>query len=263
MTWSRTRPSGRACAGGVEFYDMCVDGAGLATVADSFAGLAQRIEREHLLTWDEIVTHLRHNYGGPDGPRVRAMMKAGPRYGQGGSLGDEWAVRVSRLFARLVKERPTPGGRIMIPGWFSWSSTVAMGRIVGATPDGRGAGEPISHGANPNNGFRTDAAATAMAKAIASIQTGYGNTCPMQLELSGGFDDEEGIAKVAALIKTHFDLGGTLFNVNIIDREKLLAAHKDPWAYPDLIVRVTGFTAYFAALSPEFRQLVVDRIIAE
>ena len=164
----------------------------------------------------------------------------------------------------LVKEGPTPGGRIMIPGWFSWSSTIAMGEVIGATPDGRGEGEPISHGANPNNGFRTDGAATAMAKAVAAIQTGYGNTCPIQLELSAGFaDDDEGIAKVAALIKTHFDMGGTLFNVNIIDREKLLAAHADPWAYPDLIVRVTGFTAYFAALSPAFRQLVVDRIVGE
>jgi pyruvate-formate lyase len=233
-------------------------------VADSFAALDQRIENEGVLTWEEITAQLRNNYAGVEGQRVRLMMKASQRYGQGDSLGGEWAVRVSRLFARLVKEKPTPGGRIMIPGWFSWSSTIAMGEVVGATPDGRGAGEPISHGANPNVGFRTDSAPTAMAKAIAAIQTGYGNTCPMQLELSPGFaSDAEGVAIMASLIKTHFDLGGTLFNVNVIDKDKLLAAHEDPSAYPDLIVRVTGFTAYFAALSPRFRQLVVDRIIAE
>lgn len=249
--------------GGVEFYNMCVDGSGLATVADSFAALQQRIERERALTWAEVTTHLRSNYVGRQGLRVRAMLRNSARYGQGGSLGDEWAVRLSKLFAELVKEKRTPGGRIMIPGWFSWSATITLGKQVGATPDGRGCGEPISLGANPNNGFRADGAATAMAKAIASVQTGYGNTCPMQLEFSGGLEDEEGIAKMAALIKTHFDLGGTLFNVNVIDRDKLLAAHKDPWAYPDLIVRVTGFTAYFAALSPEFRQLVVDRIVGE
>lgn len=248
--------------GGVEYYNMCVDGAALATVADSFAGLEQRIEREGVLTWEEMVGHLGRSYAGPAGGRVRAMMKSAQRYGQGDSLGDRWAVRVSRLFARLVKERPTPGGRMMIPGWFSWSRTAVMGEAVGATPDGRRAGEPISHGANPNNGFRADGAPTAMAKAVAAVQTGYGNTCPMQLELDAGFAcDGEAVAKVAALIKTHFDLGGTLFNVNIIDKDTLLAAHKDPWAYPDLIVRVTGFTAYFAALSPAFRQLVVDRIL--
>ncbi|MHC4716494.1 MAG: glycine radical domain-containing protein, partial [Planctomycetota bacterium] len=111
-------------------------------------------------------------------------------------------------------------------------------------------------------GFRADGAPTAMAVAIAAVQTGYGNTCPMQLELDPGFPaDDEAVANMAALIRTHFEMDGTLFNVNVIDRDTLLAAHADPWAYPDLIVRVTGFTAYFAALSPEFRQLVVDRIV--
>jgi len=65
------------------------------------------------------------------------------------------------------------------------------------------------------------------------------------------------------LIQTHIDLGGTQVNLNVIDAQKVLEAHKDPSKYPDLIVRVTGFSAYFASLSPEFRQLVVDRIIAE
>lgn len=56
-------------------------------------------------------------------------------------------------------------------------------------------------------------------------------------------------------------MGGTLINANIMDRETILAAHADPAKYPDLVVRVTGFTAYFAMLSPEFRQLVVDRVL--
>ena len=56
--------------------------------------------------------------------------------------------------------------------------------------------------------------------------------------------------------------GNTLLNINIIDKDKILEAHKDPMKYPDLVVRVTGFTAFFAMLSNEFRQLVVDRILA-
>ncbi|MHC4717696.1 MAG: pyruvate formate lyase family protein, partial [Planctomycetota bacterium] len=148
--------------GGVEYYNLCIDGTGLATVADSFAALAQRVECEGVLTWPEIAAHVRDDYAGREGARVRAMMASAERYGRGGSLGDEWAVRVSELLTRLVKERPTPGGRIMIPGWFSWSRTIVMGQAVGATPDGRGAGEPISFGANPQTGFRADGAPTAM-----------------------------------------------------------------------------------------------------
>ncbi len=250
--------------GGVEFYNICCDGSALATVADSFAALEQRIERENVLTWAEADAHLKADFAGAEGERVRRMLRASERYGQGRSPGDAWAVRINRLFTRLVKEKTTPGGRNMIPGWFSWSATIAMGKVVGATPNGRRAGEPISHGANPDPGFRADAAPTAMARAIAAVQPGYGNTAPIQLELDPGLTESEGgIEAVAGLIRTHFDLGGTLFNINVIDAGKILEAHKDPSKHPDLVVRVTGFTAYFANLSPEFRQLVVDRIIAE
>jgi len=253
-----------ASDGGLEFYNMCIDGSALATTADSFAALEQRIEREKALTWPEIAEHLRNDYRGAEGERVRLMMKRGPRYGHGGSLGDEWAERINRLFTGLVKAGPTPGGRNLIPGWFSWANTIGMGKVLGATPNGRRAGEPISHGANPDPGFRRDAAPTAMAKAIAAVQPGYGNTAPIQLELDPGLSkDEGGVEKIAALIKTHFDLGGTLFNINVIDAQKIREAHQDPSKYPDLVVRVTGFTAYFAALSPAFRQLVVDRLIAD
>ncbi len=103
-----------------------------------------------------------------------------------------------------------------------------------------------------------------MAVAIAAVQPGYGNTAPMQIELDPAISkDEEGVDNIANLIGTHFDMGGTQINMNIMDAAKVLEAHKDPSKYPDLVVRVTGFSAYFASLSPEFRQLVVNRIIAE
>jgi formate C-acetyltransferase len=247
--------------GGVDLYNMCIDGAGLATVADSFAALEERIEQQGRLRWPELARHLEEDYQGADGERVRLMLSASPRFGEGDSLGDRYARRVSQLFTRIATERPTPGGRRMIPGWFSWADTIRLGRQVGATPDGRRAAEPISHGANPRPGFRSDGAATAMINAVAAIQPGYGNTAPIQLELDPGVASQaDAVNIVCSLITTHFALGGTLFNVNVIDAERLLAAHKNPAAFPDLIVRVTGFTAYFAMLSPDFRQLVVDRV---
>ena len=250
--------------GGVDLYNMCIDGAGLATVADSFAAIQQRIEQKQLITWSELAEHLRDNYEGTAGERVRRMMQTGPHYGEGNSLGDHWAVEISKLFTRLVKEQRTPGGRILIPGWFSWADTLRLGKAVDATPDGRHSGEPISHGANPKPGFRTDGAATAMIQAIAAVQPGYGNTAPVQLELDPGVTQlDDAVELVCRLIRTHFELGGTLFNVNVVDAARVLAAHRDPSKFPDLVVRVTGFTAYFANLSPEFRQLVVDRIVAQ
>lgn len=252
-----------ASHGGVEYYNMCVDGAALATVADSFAAIEQRIEREGRLTWGELKHYLETDWAGTDGERARLMMRNIPRFGSDGSRADEYAVRISQTFTRLVKEKPTPNGFTMIPGLFSWANTISMGKTVGATPNGRHAGAPISHGANPDPGFRRDGAATAMAVAVAAVQSGYGNTAPMQLDMDPGLSKEEGgVEKVASLIKTHFDLGGTQINLNVVNAEQILEAHKDPSKYPDLVVRVTGFSAYFASLSPEFRQLVVDRLVA-
>ena len=249
---------------GVEYINLCVDGAALATVADSFAALEQRVEREGRITWEEIWRHIANDWAGPDGERARLMMKNIPRYGSGGSRADEYAVRVADLFTRLIKEKPTPNGHNMIPGFFSWASTIAMGKNLGATPNGRHAGDPISHGANPDPGYRKDGAPSAMAVAIASVQPHYGNPAPMQIELDPGLTkDEGGLEKVSDLLKTHFDLGGTEINLNVINAEQILEAHKDPSKYPDLIVRVTGFSAYFSSLSPEFRQIVVNRILDE
>jgi formate C-acetyltransferase len=151
----------------------------------------------------------------------------------------------------------------MIPGLFSWAANLLLGKDVGATPNGRHAHAPISHGPNPDPGFRRDAAPTALALAVASVQPGYGNTAPMQIELDPGSSrSAEDVDNVAALIRTHFELGGTQININILDKKKLLEANEDPSRHPDLVVRVTGFSAYFASLSPEMRQMVVDRILA-
>ncbi|MFQ6130507.1 MAG: pyruvate formate lyase family protein [Armatimonadota bacterium] len=254
-----------ATNGGVEYYNIGVDGASLATVADSFAALEQRVERERRLTWQEMTHHLETDWAAPGGEYVRLMMRTIPRFGSGESLADGWAVRISATFTRLVKEKPTPNGVNMIPGLFTWAKAVPFGKRLGATPNGRHAGDPVSHGPNPDPGFNEGrpGTPTQMASAVAAVQPGYGNTAPLQLDLDPGMaDNAEGMGKIEALIRSHFDMGGTLVNINVLDRDTVLEAHKDPSRYPDLLVRVTGFSAYFASLSDELRQYVVDRIVA-
>jgi pyruvate-formate lyase len=255
-----------ASAGGLDYYTIGVDGASLATVADSFAALEQRVEEERRLTWQEMIRYLESNWAGTEGERVRLMMRNIRRFGSGGSRADEWALRISRTFTALITARPTPNGHTMVPGFFSWALVVPFGKRLGATPDGRRAGEPLSHGPNPSPGFNRGKGGTPtqMVAAVAAVQPGYGNTAPLQLDLDpalGG--DGEVVEKVEALIRSHFDMGGTLVNINVLDRDTILDAHRDPAKYPDLVVRVTGFSAYFASLSDELRQYVVDRIISQ
>jgi len=152
------------------------------------------------------------------------------------------------------------------PCLFSHGIVGVLGEKLGATPNGRKAGEPISHSANPDPGFMPDGggAPTAKSNAVAAVQPHWGNTTPLQIDLDDKLAGEiGGIEAIEALIRGHNELGGTLVNINVISKEQILEAHADPSRYPDLLVRVTGYSAYFRTLSPEYRQQVVDRILAE
>lgn len=154
--------------------------------------MEQRIEKEHRLTLSELKGYLENDWAGAQGEKARLMMRSIPRYGHGNSRADDYAMRISQLFTDLVKRKPTPAGFNLIPGLFSWANTIPMGKELGATPNGRHAGAPVSHGSNPDPGFRRDGAPTAMAVAIASVQPGYGNTAPMQMELDPMITKDEG-----------------------------------------------------------------------
>lgn len=242
-----------------QYYTVGVDGAGLAVVADSFGAMQTRIEEQHLLTWEELYAALDNDFADE---RVYKMLKVVPKYCGGNTVSDHWAKRITDHWVHIIRAQEMPAGRQLVPGWFSWARSIEYGATVGATPNGRRKGEPLSHGANPNPGFRQDGAVTAQSTGIAAVQCGYGNAAPLQLEFDPKVTaDETGINAITELILAHFRLGGTLININVLDGEKLLEAHKDPEKHPDLVVRVTGFTAYFASLSPQFRQLVVDRFL--
>lgn len=246
----------------VQYYNIAIDGAGIAVAADSFAALEQRVEKEKKVTWLQVFNAVKSNYTAPKYKRVQAFLKTAEKYGQGNNLGLSWAKKISQSFTKMVCDGKSEEGAIFIPGLFSWSKTIFFGQTLGATPDGRRAGEAINHGANPQAGSVKNGEMTTMSECIAAVQCGRGNTAPFQLELDPSITQAEGgVEKIMALLRTHLDRGGTLINVNIVDADKIRAAHKDPSLYPDLVVRVTGFTAYFASLSPDFRQLVVDRIM--
>jgi formate C-acetyltransferase len=238
-----------ASAGGVDIYNLTVDGVGLTTVADSFAAVEQRVVNERRLTWEELAGHLRSDYAGAE--RVRLMLKNIPRFGSGGARADWWAKRISASYVEMYAASRTPAGFNVIPGLFSHGDVVALGKEVGATPNGRHAYTPISHSANPD-------------PAVAAVQPGRGNSAPLQLDVDRHLMQEEGgIEGLEALIKAHNAQGGTLINLNVISKEQILEAHADPSKYPDLVVRVTGYSAYFHSLSPTYRQQVVDRLLSE
>jgi len=253
-----------ASHGSLEHNTICIDGSALATAADSLAALECHIEKRGELTWEAVLEALDTNF--VSDPRTRALLGTTPAFGRDGALGDLWAKRIAKRFTELVTANPSPQGFCMVPGLFSWASTIPMGKATPATANGRLAGSPISFGANPDNGVRKGGplTPTGLARAVAEVQPGFGNAAPMQLDIDPGLlDSENGVEQLETLIWTHFELGGTLVNANVLGKADIKDACDHPEKYPDLVVRVTGFSAYFASLSDEFRRLVYSRIVSE
>ena len=222
--------------------------------------------KEKRLTWQQLAQVLADDFAGPEGEKVRLMLRNIPRYGTGGSNADRWAKRVADLYTHLVRDTTTPNGFRVIPGLFSHGCVGQLGENLGATPNGRHARMPISHSSNPDPGFMLGgvSAPTAKSNAVAMTQPGWGNSAPLQMDLDSRLALEYGgVEAIEGLIKTHNAQGGTLININVISKDTILAAHEDPEKYPDLVVRVTGYSAYFRSLSRDYRQQVVDRILAE
>ncbi|MCC7358453.1 MAG: hypothetical protein IT317_03200 [Anaerolineales bacterium] len=251
-------------SGGVDIYFLTLDGVGMPTVADSLAAIEQRVVTEKRLTWEQLAEVLKNDFAGAE--NIRLMLKNIARYGSGNSRADYWAKRISETFSHLVRDTPTRNGFNVIPGLFSHSCLELYGRGLGATPNGRHAHTPIAHSTNPDPGFARGGGSTptAKAQAVAATQPGWGNSAPLQLELDSHLAKEiGGLEAVESLIKVHNEQGGTLININVISRDQILAAKANPDLYPDLVVRVSGYSAYFKSLSPDLQQIVVDRLLTD
>ncbi len=251
--------------GGVDIMDLNIDGIGLTTVADSFAAIEQRIEEEGRITWDDLYAALDANWENAE--PMRLMMKNIERFGAPHSRSDKWATRVRDCFVAACRDGGTPKHHLPVtPGLFSHGEVYTYGRNLPATPNGRFDGDPICHSAEPDPGFARSYntfSPSLKATAVALAQPGHGNSSPLHLDVDTSMLSKEGgIDALMALIHTHDRMGGTLINLNCLSKETLLEAHADPSTHPDLVVRVTGYSAFFASLSKEYRQQVVDRFLS-
>ena len=160
--------------GGVDIVNFACDATALATTANSLAAIEQRVVKEKRLTWEQLVTVLKNDFEGAED--IRLMLKSVPQYGAGGTAADRYAKYLADLYTHMMRDTPTRDGFIVLPGIFSHGDVYIHGKHLGATPNGRHAGGPISHSADPDPGFLPGGgtAPTAKANAVASVQSGWG-----------------------------------------------------------------------------------------
>lgn len=251
--------SGRdATDGGARYNFGSITARGLGTTTDSLAAIKKLVFDDQVLTMSELVELLETNFEGKDELRHLLINRA-PKYGNDDDYVDLIAKEIAELFCREVTEHQSIRGGHFRPSFYSYGTHVLDGQFLGATPDGRMAGEAISNGISPANA-REKKGPTAVLNSAAKLEhtlISNGNSLNLRL-LPSLVQDEAALGMVASLVKTYFHSGGMHLQFNVVSRETLVDAQKNPQDYRDLVVRVSGYSAFFTDLG----KLIQDDIIA-
>jgi len=247
-----------ATDGGARYNFGSITARGLGTTADSLAAIKELVFDDQVLTMSELVELLETNFEGKENVR-QLLINRVPNYGNDDDYVDHIAKDVAEFFCREVTKHQSIRGGHFRPSFYSYGTHVLDGQFLGATPDGRMAGEAISNGISPANA-REKKGPTAVLKSAAKLEhrlISNGNALNLRL-LPSLVQDEGTLRKVASLVETYFHLGGMHLQFNVVSRQTLEDAQKHPQDHRDLVVRVSGYSAFFTDLG----KLIQDDIIA-
>lgn len=253
--------SGRdVTAGGAEHNYITVEGISFATAVDSLLAVKTLVFDEKRITMKELTQALRDNYEGHE--RVRQMvMNRAPKYGTDNDEADALAAAVNRYWCEGLFKRVTPHtGKRYRGGYLSWNYWISYAPLTAATPDGRRRGSFLSNGMCPVNGM-DKLGPTAAIRSVGKVDLKYApNGASHTLSLSPSLvRDPEHAEKLASMLRAYARHGGTALQINMLDPETLRQAQKNPDEFGNLLVRVTGYNAYFVNLGREIQDEIIAR----
>ena len=245
-------------AGGARYNNTYIQMVGIGSLTDSLAAIKELVFEEAQIGLEELVGALDADFEGQEALRQRLVNKT-HKYGNDDAYADEIMVRSFDAAFRVIDGRPTAkGGRYRLE-MLPTTCHIYFGSVTGATPDGRRAGRPLSEGISPVQGADRKGP-TAVVKSAARmdhIKTG-GTLLNMKLTPSL-LEGEEGIGKLAHLVRSYFKLDGYHVQFNVVGAETLRKAKLEPESHRDLIVRVAGYSDYFCDLSTELQEEIITR----
>ncbi len=247
-------------AGGAHYNLSGIQAIQCANIADSLAALKTLVYDEKIVDRAELHTALVNNFENAELLRLRMLNKA-PKYGNDIEWVDAIAFDWARDFAeRLSRYTNVRGGPYQM-GLYTVSAHVPMGQNVGATPDGRLAKEPLADGGMSPVYGRDVKGPTAVLKSVSRVKSEYGSngTLLNMKFLPSLFHTELGVAKFVRLLRAFIELKIIHVQFNVVNREDLIAAQKQPELYKSLTIRVAGYTAYFTELAPDLQREIIER----
>ncbi len=244
--------------GGPRYNTTYIQGVGLATLTDSLSAIRYHVFDTKRFTLEELLKALQRNYSGAEKIR-QLLLHRTPKYGNDDDYADNIAQLVFNAYFDVLDGRPnTKGGEYRV-NLLPTTVHIYFGRVTGATPDGRRAGEPLSEGISPSQGADTNGP-TAVIKSAAKIDhTRTGGTLLNQKLMPKLLDNEAGIDKLSHLVRVYFKLGGHHIQFNVVDAATLREAQVLPEKHGNLIVRVAGYSDYFVDIGKELQDEIISR----
>jgi pyruvate-formate lyase len=262
--------SGRDLSQGLKYNNFGVHGAASANAADALAAVKQFVFDEKNVRGEELLSALETNFKDAEDLREK-LAHNGPKVGSRDALADAMLVFLFDALADACEKQIDNGrGGIIRPGtgsamYYVWLARGHEGMrepVVGATADGRRQGDFFSANLAPSPGVRTDSPFKVFESFSKIDYRRVYNGGPITIELSDSvFRNAEGIEKVAMLVHSFARLGGQQLQINSLSAITLLDAREHPEQYPNLIVRVWGWSGYFCELAPEYQEHIIQRCL--
>ena len=246
--------------GGARYDFTTIAARGLATTVDSLLAVKSFVYDRKELAIEELLYAVSTDFAKHKALRQRLIREA-PKFGNGDAEADDMAVRVTGWFNNEVSQYHNVRGGKFRTAFFSYGNHVIDGCLLGATPDGRLRGEPISNGASPSNLFEPKAGPAGPLRALAQFppaQISSGVSLNMRFH-PGFIESECGLDTFASMIATYFEMGGMHLQPNVVSSEVLRKAQADPARYKDLVVKVSGYSAYFCDLGQSIQEDIIAR----
>jgi pyruvate formate-lyase/glycerol dehydratase family glycyl radical enzyme len=247
-------------AGGAVHNYITVEGIALATAVDSLAAVKKLVYEDKTVSMDELLVAVRADFEEHEALRQTLINKA-PKFGNDDPYVDDIAREVSQFWTEEAFKHTSPAsGRRYRGGYLSWNYWVSYAPSTAATPDGRKRGTFLSNGVCPVNGGDRQGP-TAVIKSVGHLGMETApNGASHTLSLSPSMvRDAEHRAKLVALLRAYDQVGGTCLQINMVDPATLREAQADPETYRNLLVRVTGYNAYFVMLGKEIQDEIIAR----
>ncbi len=239
------------------YHSICL--LGTANTADSLMAVKKFVYDDKSLKPQELLDALRNDFAGNENLRGM-LLKDAPKYGNDVEAVDLLAKRIDDHFIDLMDSMRSPlGGRYFVH-LFSFLCNLHFGKCLGATPDGRKAGEPIAYSLSAQQG-RDERGATAMLKSLARLphdRAAGASAAIVELD-PAVIEGRDGVDRLGSLMRAAVAMEVGQLQFNVVTVEKLRQAQKDPERYGDIPVRVAGFSQKFKLVAPELQEHIIAR----